>query len=72
LVVSRLAFLIDGHPLNQKDLPEIGPQSVVSETRVDRQPRRPLANPRRINIRLSHFFRDSSWIEAYMAQFLSL
>lgn len=28
---SRLAFLIDSHQLNQKDLPEIGPQSVVSE-----------------------------------------
>lgn len=28
---SRLAFLIDSHQLNQKDLPEIGPQSVGSE-----------------------------------------
>jgi HTH-type transcriptional regulator/antitoxin HigA len=39
---SRLAFLIDSHRLNQKDLPEIGPQSVVSEI---------LSGKRQINLR---------------------
>ena len=39
---SRLAFLIDSHQLNQKDLPEIGPQSVVSEI---------LSGKRQINLR---------------------
>lgn len=39
---SRLAFLIDSHQLNQKDLPEIGSQSVVSEI---------LSGKRQINLR---------------------
>lgn len=39
---SRLAFLIDSHQLSQKDLPEIGPQSVVSEI---------LSGKRQINLR---------------------
>ena len=37
-----LAFLMDSHGLNQKDLPEVGTQSVVSET---------LSGKRQINLR---------------------
>lgn len=39
---SRLAFLMESHQLNQKDLPEVGTQSVISEI---------LAGKRQINLR---------------------
>jgi HTH-type transcriptional regulator/antitoxin HigA len=39
---SRLAFLLEQHALSQKDLPEVGPQSVISEI---------LSGKRQINLR---------------------
>jgi HTH-type transcriptional regulator / antitoxin HigA len=44
---SRLNFLMEAHALSQKDLPEVGPQSVISEI---------VTGKRKINLRQAQAF----------------